>query len=107
MFAIKLDQTNADFLTKPLFNITWDRREYTTEANGTKIKTAVKKKKICFVCLLFHQIYSFFFGIKILKYPMEFEPCTASHWEGLPAYGGVNWTALYTDGWLSSFLCPR
>ena len=38
---------------------------------------------------------------------MQFEPCTASHWEGLPNYGGTNWTALYTDGGLKSFLCPR
>lgn len=41
MFAIKLDQTNADFITKPLFNITWEYREYTTAADGSKIKTTV------------------------------------------------------------------
>jgi len=45
MFAIKLDQASADFLTSPLFNITWERREYTTATDGSKIKTTVRIKR--------------------------------------------------------------
>lgn len=56
MFAIKLDQTNGDFITNPLFNITWEHREYTTATDGSKIKTTVSKN----VQIIYYQLLNLF-----------------------------------------------
>ncbi|EAS03545.2 transmembrane protein, putative (macronuclear) [Tetrahymena thermophila SB210] len=77
MFAVKLDMPN--FLQNPLFNITWEKRNYITYDNGTLIKNIQS---------------------------MQFEPCRPDHWNGLPAYG-IDWDQAFQQGGLSTYLCPR
>ncbi|KAL4509331.1 hypothetical protein ABPG72_018262 [Tetrahymena utriculariae] len=77
MFAVKLDMPN--FLQNPLFNITWEKRNYITYENGTLIK-----------------------NIQV----MQFEACRPDHWNGLPSYG-IDWNQAFQQGGLSTYLCPR
>lgn len=46
---MKLDQTGKDFLQNPLFNVTWDRKEYTTASDGSKIKTGVTQRTYFYI----------------------------------------------------------
>ncbi|KAL4479911.1 hypothetical protein ABPG74_020427 [Tetrahymena malaccensis] len=108
MFAVKLDMPN--FLQNPLFNITWEKRNYITYDNGTLIKNIVS---LHFEYLNFYQKITLQLDYIVqmliyqqIKQVMQFEPCRPDHWNGLPSYG-INWDQAFQQGGLSTYLCPR
>ncbi|EAS03549.3 transmembrane protein, putative (macronuclear) [Tetrahymena thermophila SB210] len=77
MFAVKVD--SPDFINRPIFNITFERRDYVNHPDGSLDRN---------------------------RYPMYLEPCTLDHWTQLPSYN-INWTDQFIKANLSSYLCPR